>query len=73
MDEWISVNERLPESYKNVLVWYGYFRYGNYNAEYHTYGIAFYVKKRNGWFGDASNCSNFKVEYWMPLPKPPKN
>ena len=29
--EWIPCNERLPEEGKDVLVWYEYFRFGEYN------------------------------------------
>lgn len=28
--EWISVEERLPETDDEVLVWFKYFRYGDF-------------------------------------------
>ena len=39
MPEWISVKDGLPEDGKKVLCWYEYFRYGNYNRMFQTYGI----------------------------------
>ena len=33
-NEWIPVEERLPEPFEYVLVWFEYFRYGEYNCLY---------------------------------------
>ena len=63
---WIPVTERLPEDGDVVLCWYEYFRFGEYNRMYRTYGIGYYI---NGmWGGDVSNGRNIKVLAWMPLP-----
>lgn len=69
--KWISVEGRLPEKEAYVLVWYEYFRYGDYNCLYQTYGIAAY-SERYGWHGDDLNGGSVKVLYWQPLPEPPK-
>lgn len=67
---WIPVTERLPEDGDVVFCWYEYFRFGEYNRMYRTYGIGYYI---NGmWGGDVSNGRNIKVLAWMPLPEPPK-
>lgn len=70
---WIPVEERLPEEddtddLKYYLVWYEYFRYGDYNKMFQTYGIAYFLCGR--WGGDDMNGTNVKVLAWMPLPKP---
>ena len=47
-NEWVSVEDRLPENYTDVLCWYEYFRYGDYNRMYQTYGIGYCI---NGQWG----------------------
>lgn len=67
---WVPVTERLPEDGDVVLCWYEYFRFGEYNRMYQTYGIGYYI---NGmWGGDVSNGRNIKVLAWMPLPERPE-
>lgn len=69
-EKWVSVTERLPEDGDVVLCWYEYFRFGEYNRMYQTYGIGYYI---NGmWGGDVSNGRNIKVLAWMPLPERPE-
>lgn len=68
--EWIPVSERLPEEDTNVLCWYEYFRYGNYNKMYQTYGVGTYLG-RFGWAGDITG-EKARVIAWMPLPEPYK-
>ena len=64
MSEWISVKDRLPEEDGSYLV---------YEAKY--FGTGVYI----GWFNnkkqyftdeESSNVQN--VDYWMPMPEPPK-
>lgn len=73
MNEWIDAEERLPKNEDEVLVWYEYFRYGNYNCMWQMYGIGSYLKQYDRWSGDPSQGTKVKVLYWMPLPKPPTN
>ena len=67
--QWVLADEQLPEHDGEVLCWYEYFRYGEYNRMYQTYGIGFYF---NGmWGGDVINGVNSRVIAWQPLPEPP--
>lgn len=70
LDGWISVKDRLPENGKNVLCWYEYFRYGEYNRMFETYGIGY--QYNGSWGGEVSNGTKAKVLAWRELPGPPR-
>ena len=73
--EWISVNDRLPEQHKEVLI----------SIEYGDVIQAYYSDNR--WYisrdvrDNATDCyanvarliEGSNVTHWMPLPEPPKN
>lgn len=71
VSKWISVDEALPENGNEVLVWYEYFRFGEYNCMYQTYGLGRYIQEYSTWGGDDLNGTKVKVLYWQPLPEPP--
>ena len=56
MSEWISVKDRLPEPWTEVLVWRG--------SEYPI--VSSEVTSTGLW------CHFFNITHWMPLPEPPK-
>ena len=64
VQEWISVDDRLPEEKVNCIVHYKH-AYCD-NDDYWAIGICFYdgEKFQMDW--------SYKVTHWMPLPKPPK-
>ena len=69
--QWIPCSERLPEDYTDVLVWFEYFRYGDYNCLYQTYGIGDYSTEYDSWMiNHETGWHKLRVIAWMPLPKP---
>ena len=56
VQEWISVKDRLPKPFENVIV----FRDGKISIDYN---------EGNGWF--AYDFNGKRVTHWMPLPLAP--
>lgn len=63
-------NHSYPPNGENVLCWYEYFRYGEYNRMYQTFGIGYQFN--GNWGGEVVQGQKAKVLAWTPLPKPPK-
>lgn len=84
IQEWVSVDERLPEDGSSVFVMLTH----TYESDYVTYGIARYIDTSNGerhWCEDhhgylewdkysdgRGGCSSYKVTRWMPIPVIPE-
>ena len=62
--EWISVKDRLPKNWTDVLV---LSRFGFLETAVYTGTPG---KWRIGWNGDMLEADN--ITHWMPLPEPPK-
>lgn len=68
---WIPCSERLPDEGQDVLVWFEYFRYGNYNRLFQTMGISYvYNGKWSGFVNGSSGWSQLRIIAWQPLPEP---
>ena len=79
--EWISVDDRLPEEDGKYLVWFGKSAFGQYakvirfakdGDTVDTYDLR---NKKNVWFYYDSECGYLachNVTHWMLLPHPPK-
>lgn len=73
VQEWIPASNP-PESDEEVLVYFEYFRYGEYNAPFRMIGTS------HTWNGEWSHFVNgesgwrdLKILAWMPLPEPPNH
>ncbi len=62
MAEWISVKERLPEEFENVLV-------ANRRGKHYDIDKAWWS---GSGFSRCAKGSYRNVTHWMPLPEPPK-
>lgn len=68
---WIPCSERLPEDGVDVLIWFEYYRYGDYNRLFQTIGISFtYNGEWSGFVNGSSGWQQLKVLAWQPLPAP---
>lgn len=70
-DGWIPCKDRLPEDGIDVLVWYEYFRYGEYNRLFQTTGISYtFNGEWSGLVNGSSGWRQLRIIAWQPLPEP---
>lgn len=70
VDRWISVKDRLPESEKEVLVWYKY-TWDDGSTSY-GFGINVWYSNAKQW-RDGCLLKGVEVLRWQPMPAPPKD
>ena len=71
--EWITVNERLPEDMQKVLIWFEYYRYGDFNCMYQTYGFGYVCDgKWSSFINGETDWQDSRVIAWQELPRPYK-
>lgn len=72
MNEWINVKDRLPEYTDKYLVWVGINEMGAGMYPEHRAALWNFILK--SWDVDHDHIRELvgPVEYWMPLPEPPK-
>ena len=70
---WVPCSEKLPEDSEDVLVYFEYFRYNDYDYMYRLVDIGSYSPEyKNQWF-IGNGRKDFRVIAWMPIPKVPKD
>ena len=70
-NEWIPCSERLPQDGVDVLVWFEYFRFGEYNRLFKTIGISYtYNGEWSGFVNGSSGWRELNIIAWQPLPQP---
>lgn len=68
---WIPCSERMPEENVDVLVWFEYNRYGDYNRLFKTIGISYVFNGRwSGFVNGSSGWTQLRIIAWQPLPEP---
>lgn len=69
-DGWIPCKERLPEDGVDVLVWFEYFRYGEYDRLFQTKGISYtFNGEWSGFVNGSSGWNQLRIIAWQPLPE----
>lgn len=67
---WIACEDRLPEECADVLVWFEYFRYGEYNILFQTKGISHtFNGKWSGFVNGSSGLRELRIIAWQPMPE----
>ena len=73
VQKWIPCSERLPEESGTYLVWFEYYKYGDYDGLYATHGIGSFYHGRWVFINHETGWESLKVIAWMPLPEPPES
>lgn len=69
--EWIPASERLPDDMQRVLIWFEYYRYGDFNCMYQTYGLGYVCDgKWSPFINGETGWQDYSIIAWQPLPKP---
>lgn len=67
---WIPCENGLPEDGVDVLVWFEYFRYGEYNRLFQTTGISYtYNDQWSGFVNGQSGWNQLSIIAWQPMPE----
>lgn len=68
---WIRSEDRMPEDDEDVLVWFEYFRFGEYQRLFQTTGIGrTWRGEWSGFVNGSSGWRDLRIIAWQPLPEP---
>ncbi|MBO5971243.1 MAG: DUF551 domain-containing protein [Clostridia bacterium] len=71
--QWVPVENALPEDMQRVLIWFEYYRYGDFNCMYQTYGFGYVCDgKWSPFINGETGWQDYRVIAWQPLPEPYK-
>ena len=70
MNEWISVEDRMPINTDNILAFNGYGGVGEYDIMYYT--VHSKIHKWAFYYDYDRSEEIVEITHWMPLPEPPK-
>ena len=69
--EWIPASERLPDDMQRVLIWFEYYRYGDFNCMYQTHGFGYVCDgKWSPFINGETGWQDYNIIAWQPLPEP---
>ena len=68
--KWTPYDKIKPPKDKEVVVWFEYFRFGDYNCKFQAYGI--YDEAHPEFINSQCGWLDLRIIAWMPLPEPPK-
>lgn len=73
VQQWRSVSELPKRNGETVLVYFEYFRYGEYNRLFRSIGLGYALDGQwSRFINGESGWHKLKILAWMPLPVPPK-
>lgn len=70
-NKWIRAEDKMPEDGEDVLVWFEYFRFGEYQRLFQTVGISHAWRGEwSGFVNGSSGWRDLRIIAWQPLPEP---
>lgn len=70
-DDWVSVDDELPELGAIVLGWFSHEDFSMGGNQYHLYHQICYLKDGIWWDEVSDDDIDWVPTHWKPLPKPP--
>lgn len=69
-NKWIRAEDKMPEDGEDVLVWFEYFRFGEYQRLFQTVGISHTWRGEwSGFVNGSSGWRDLRIIAWQPLPE----